>query len=66
MMDQVFLKTRELGQALVESETYLAMKQAEDTAMKNEEAAKTMGKYLELRGQLQEMLGESEPDSIKM
>ena len=65
-MDQVFVKTRELGQALVESETYLAMKQAEDTAMKNEEAAKTMGRYLELRGELQELLSQTEPDSVKM
>jgi cell fate (sporulation/competence/biofilm development) regulator YlbF (YheA/YmcA/DUF963 family) len=65
-MDQVFLKTRELGQALVESEIYLAMKGAEDAAMRNQEAAETMGKYLEIRGQLQEMMSQSDPDSVKM
>lgn len=65
-MDQVFLKTRELGQALVESEIYLTMKQAEDAAMRNRDAAETMGKYLEIRNQLQEMMSQSDPDSVKM
>ena len=65
-MDQVFLKTRELGQALVESEIYKTMKEAEDKAMQNTEAAGIMGKYMELRGQLQEMLSQPEPDSVKM
>ncbi len=65
-MDQVFLKTRELGQALVDSEIYSAMKEAEDTAMQNKEAAETMGKYLEIRGQLQEMMSQPDPDSVKM
>jgi len=65
-MDQVFLKTRELGQALVESEIYKTMKEAEDKAMQNTEAANTMGKYMELRSQLQEMLSQPEPDTVKM
>lgn len=65
-MDQVFLKTRELGQALVESETYKTMKEAEDRAMHNVEAAETMGRYLEIRSTLQEMLSQQEPDSIAM
>ena len=65
-MDQVFLKTRELGQALVESEIYKTMKEAEDKAMQNTQAAETMGKYMELRGQLQEMLSQPEPDTVKM
>jgi cell fate (sporulation/competence/biofilm development) regulator YlbF (YheA/YmcA/DUF963 family) len=65
-MDQVFLKTRELGQALMESEAYLAMKAAEDTAMQNEEAAGTMSKYIEVRGQLQEIMSQKDPDAGKM
>ena len=65
-MDQVFLKTRELGQALVESEIYKTMKEAEDKAMKNTQAADTMARYMELRGTLQEMLSQPEPDSVKM
>lgn len=65
-MDQVFLKTRELGQALIESEIYKNMKAAEDKAMQNTQAADTMGKYMELRGQLQEMLSQPDPDTVKM
>lgn len=65
-MDQVFLKTRELGQALVESEIYKTMKDAEDKAMKNTAAAETMARYMELRSTLQEMLSHPEPDSVKM
>lgn len=65
-MDQVFVKTRELGQALVESEIYKTMKEAEDRAMQNTLAAETMGRYMELRGQLQEMLSTPDPDSAKM
>ncbi|MBQ4089259.1 MAG: YlbF family regulator [Clostridia bacterium] len=65
-MDQVFLKTRELGQALVESEIYKTMKEAEDKAMQNTMAADTMARYMELRGSLQEMLSQPEPDSVKM
>lgn len=65
-MDQVFLKTRELGQALVESEIYKTMKDAEDKAMKNTMAAETMSRYMELRSTLQEMLSQPEPDSVKM
>ena len=65
-MDQVFLKTRELGQALVESEIYKTMKAAEDKAMANTVPAETMSRYMELRGQLQEMLSQPDPDSNRM
>ena len=65
-MNQVFLKTRELGQALVESDIYKNMKAAEDKAMQNTEAASTMGRYIELRGELQNMLSQPDPDSVKM
>lgn len=65
-MDQVFLKTRELGQALLESEIYQNMKAAEDRAMRNKEAADTMGRYLEIRSTLQEMLSKPDPDSVAM
>ena len=61
-MDAVFQKTRELGQALMESETYRAMKAAEDKAMQNREAALTMGEYLEKRQQLQAMMQSDNPD----
>ncbi|MBQ8108694.1 MAG: YlbF family regulator [Clostridia bacterium] len=61
-MDVVFQKTRELGQALLESEAYLNMKKAEDKAMANEEAARAMGTYLEKRTQLQDLMQGENPD----
>ena len=61
-MDAVFQKTRELGQALMESETYQKMKAAEEKAMKNEEAARVMGEYLEKRQQLQDLMQSENPD----
>ena len=61
-MDTVFQKTRELGQALMESEAYLKMKAAEDKAMQNEEAARAMGQYLEKRQELQSMMQSENPD----
>ena len=61
-MDMVFQKTRELGQALLESEAYLKMKAAEDKAMANEEAARTMGVFLEKRQELQSMMQSENPD----
>ena len=41
-MDAVFQKTRELGQALIESEAYQQMKAAEDKAARNQEAAENI------------------------
>ena len=65
-MDMVFQKTRELGQALVESDIYKHMKDMENQAMKNQEAADTLGKYLEKRNQIQEMLSQENPDPAVM
>ena len=61
-MDMVFQKTRELGEALLESEVYKRMKAAEEKAMKNEEAAKMMGAMLERRSSIQEMMHQPNPD----
>ena len=61
-MDNVFKKTRELGEALLESEVYLKMKDAEDKAMANPEAAQTMAAFLEKRGELQSMMQSDNPD----
>ena len=61
-MDKVFLKTRELGEALMESEAYLNMKAAEDRAMANAEAADLMGRFLSKRGELQAMMQSDNPD----
>ena len=66
MMDAVFQKTRELGQALIESEAYQQMKAAEDKAARNQEAAKSMERYLQLRAQIQELLSRENPDSAAL
>lgn len=61
-MDMVFEKTRELGEALQQSEAYLRMKEAETKAMQNVEAAEMMAHYLEKRSQIQEMMEVENPD----
>ena len=61
-MDKIFAKTRELGQALLESEVYAKMKEAEAKAMQNMEAAEMMANYLEKRQQIQAMMEDENPD----
>ena len=61
-MDNVFEKTRELGEALLESEAYKRMKAAEEKAMQNAQGAEMMALYLEKRGQIQEMMELENPD----
>ena len=61
-MDNVFEKTRELGEALLESEAYKRMKAAEEKAMQNAQGAEMMALYLEKRGQIQEMMEVENPD----
>ena len=61
-MDKIFEKTRELGQALLESDAYARMKKAEEKAMQNMQAAEMMASYLEKRGQIQEMMEVENPD----
>ena len=61
-MDMIFQKTRELGEALLESEIYTKMKAAEEKAMKNEEAARLMSEMLERRSSIQEMMQQTNPD----
>ena len=61
-MDIIFEKTRELGEALQQSEAYNRMKKAEEKAMQNMQAAEMMASYLEKRGQIQEMMEVENPD----
>lgn len=61
-MNQVFLKTRELGDAIMQSEEYRAMKDAEDRAMKNPDAAGAMGEYMEARQKIESLLEKDNPD----
>ena len=65
-MDQIFAKTRELGEALLQSEIYQKMREAEEKAMQNTEAAELMASYLEKRGQIQEAMEEENPDPAMM
>lgn len=61
-MNQVFLKTRELGDAIMQSEEYKAMKGAEDRAMANADAAAAMGQYVEARQRIEALLEKDNPD----
>ncbi len=65
-MDKIFEKTRELGEALLESEVYKRMKEAEDRAMTNTVAAEMMAGYLEKRAAIQEMMEQENPDPAAM
>jgi len=61
-MQKVFEKTRELGEALLGCEVYLKMKEAEDKAMQNADAAGAMAAFLEKRSELQAMMQSENPD----
>ena len=65
-MNQVFLKTRELGDAIMQSEEYKAMKEAEDRAMANADAAAAMGQYMEARQKIEALLEQDNPDPEKL
>lgn len=65
-MNEVFEKTRELGEAIQRSDEYLALKAAEAKAMKNVEAADAMAKYMELRRQMELMVTQGDKDWAKI
>ena len=62
-MDSVFQKTRELGEALLTSETYQRMKAVEDKAMPNAQAAGLMSDLLEKRSGIQQLMQQENPDA---
>ena len=55
-MNEVFQKTRQLGEALLESQEYKAVKKAEQKAMSNPDAAKAVGRFIELRSEMEEIM----------
>ena len=61
-MNEVFQRTRLLGEALLESEEFKAVKQAEQKAMSNPEAAQTVGRFIELRGEMEDIMRADEKD----
>jgi cell fate (sporulation/competence/biofilm development) regulator YlbF (YheA/YmcA/DUF963 family) len=65
-MNQVFLKTRELGDAIMQSEEYRLMKEAEDRAMANADAAGAMGEYIEARQKIEALLESNNPDGEEL
>ena len=62
-MDSVFQKTRELGEALLTSETYQRMKAVEDKAMQNAQAVGLMSDLLEKRSGIQQLMQQENPDA---
>lgn len=65
-MDKVFEKTRELAEALLETEQYANMKAAEDKAMQNREAAELMSSFIEKRTAIQTIMQSDNPDPVEM
>ena len=65
-MNEVFAKTRELGEALLRSEEYKAVKDAENKAMSNPEAAQIVGRFIELRADMEKAMSEGEKDWVKI
>lgn len=65
-MTEVFEKTRELGEALLRSEEYLNMKQAEERALSNAEASHVVGRFLELRNEMETLMSDNEKDWAKV
>lgn len=61
-MNEVFLKTRELGEAILRSDVYQTMRALEESAMHNEEAALTMAEYMEKKQLIESLLLQENPD----
>lgn len=62
-MNPVFLKTRELAEAIMQSPEFLTMKECEEKAMHNEEAAAAMSEYIEKRQAIEQLLESGTPAS---
>ena len=65
-MSEVFMKTRELAEAIMRSEEYISMKAAEDVALQNEEAAGIMAQYMERQQELEAVMMKGDPDVENM
>ena len=65
-MNEVFAKTRELGEALLRSDEFKAVKDAENKAMSDPEAAQIVGRFIELRSDMEKAMSEGEKDWVKI
>ena len=63
---EVFLKARELGEAILQSEVHRRMKQAEAAAQANPEAAAATALYLEKRQAVEQLLSGENPDPARL
>ena len=61
-MNEVFQKTRELGEAIRRSPEYRAVKAAEDRAMGSERASQTMQRLIDLKSRLESAMSENKSD----
>ena len=65
-MDQVFLKTQELGQALLESDAYKQMKAAEEKVTANELATRLVSGLMECRAEIARQMQSGDPDPMAL
>ena len=65
-MDKVFMKTRELAQALMESEQYREMQQAQERCENNKRATALVEELVEKRGKLHQAMMSPAPDPVEM
>ena len=66
MMNPVFAKTRELAEAIMQSDELMAMKEAEERAMQNPDASAAMAEYLEKRHEIEELMETAHPASERL
>lgn len=62
-MNEVFKKTRELADCIMESDEFRAMKDAERDAMRDPEAAHAMSEYLSHKSSIEDLLSAEDLDS---
>ena len=65
-MNEVFKKTRELGDVIMKSDEYFAMKRAEEAVARNELAYGALEKLVFLRRELDSAMLRDEPDAKEL
>ena len=65
-MDNVFLKTRELAQALMESDQYKRLEKAQERCSEDAAASKLVEELMEARSALRREMTSDAPDPMKM
>lgn len=65
-MSLVFEKTKELGEALMQCDEFIAFQKAQETALLNKDAAEIMSQYLEKKTERDVAMNTSRPDPMKI